>query len=174
MIKLVILDIDGVMCDGKIYNQEHKTIGKKFSDLDFTAIKCFKTQNIPVVFLTSDEFNFGLSEKRNIPFYNGKIDGIINKEKIFETIKKDFQVNNFECVYIGDDIFDVPVLKKVTHSFCPNNSPFFVKKYCKNILNGKSGENLISEMFQILWHQNLVEEPDLKKLTMIDSEEFKK
>jgi len=67
MIKLIVLDIDGVMTDGrKYYNREGTAQYKTFCDKDWTAIKRFKALGIKVVFLTGDAFNIGIAEKRNI------------------------------------------------------------------------------------------------------------
>ena len=42
MIKLLILDVDGVLTDGtKFYNEQHEVLGKRFVCKDFTAIKRF-------------------------------------------------------------------------------------------------------------------------------------
>ena len=69
-IKLLILDIDGVLTDGtKIYDINHKTIYKKFQDKDFTAIKRLKAAGIKVIFLSGDNWNKGLAKKRVIDFY---------------------------------------------------------------------------------------------------------
>ena len=58
MIKLVILDIDGVMTDGtKVYGLAGLTMGKRYCDRDFTAIKAFKAG------VAKDPFN--LREKTN-------------------------------------------------------------------------------------------------------------
>ncbi len=70
MIKLLILDVDGVLTDGnKIYDINHTTVYKKFNDRDFTAIKRFKAGGINVIFVSGDNFNEGMAKKRNIDFY---------------------------------------------------------------------------------------------------------
>ena len=52
MIKLVILDVDGVLTDGKkYYNRDGDVVMKTFCDKDWTAIKRFKALGIKVLFL---------------------------------------------------------------------------------------------------------------------------
>lgn len=173
-IKLVVLDVDGVLCDGKIYDETGKAYSKIFNDLDFTAIKCFKALGIPVVFLTSDPFNIGIAKERNIVFKNGRNQsGIIDKGSWGPIFESEYGVTRDEILYVGDDRFDIPLLEYVGWAFCPSNSPECVKGYC-HVLKGRSGQNLVSEIFEYLLGINLIQEPNLRMLMFIDAEESKK
>ena len=69
MIKLLILDVDGIMTDGvKYYDKEGVVKLKTFCDKDWTAIKRFKSIGIQVLFLTGDPFNEAIAKNRNIDF----------------------------------------------------------------------------------------------------------
>ena len=66
MIKLLILDVDGIMTDGiKYYDREGTVKLKTFCDKDWTAIKRFRAIGINVVFLTGDPYNVSILENRN-------------------------------------------------------------------------------------------------------------
>ena len=66
MIKLVILDVDGVLTDGKkYYNRDGDVLMKTFCDKDWTAIKRFKALGIKVLFLSGDPFNEKIAKNRN-------------------------------------------------------------------------------------------------------------
>ena len=66
MIKLLILDVDGVLTDGKkYYDSKGKVVMKTFCDKDWTAIKRFKALGVQVVFLTGDPFNTKIASQRN-------------------------------------------------------------------------------------------------------------
>ena len=70
-IKLLLLDIDGVMTDGtKLYGLDGLTMGKRYCDRDFTAIKAFKAVGVKVCFLSGDDKgNKAMAENRKIDFY---------------------------------------------------------------------------------------------------------
>ena len=54
----------------KIYSPNGKIIGKEFCDLDFTAIKIFKSLLIKVIFISGDQTcNKSIANNRNIDFY---------------------------------------------------------------------------------------------------------
>ena len=66
MIKLLILDVDGVLTDGKkYYNRDGDVVMKTFCDKDWTAIKRFKALGIKVLFLSGDPFNEKIAKKQN-------------------------------------------------------------------------------------------------------------
>ena len=74
IVKLIILDVDGVLTNGKkIYNSEGVCSYKTFCDKDFTAIKKFKASGVSVCFLSGDEnINKEIAKNRNIDFYSSR------------------------------------------------------------------------------------------------------
>lgn len=155
MIKLIVLDVDGVLTDGrKYYNREGVVCYKTFCDKDWTAIKRFKALGIKVVFLTGDSYNVSIAEKRNIDVIVNRSDtSHVDKVEYLPSLCKTYSVTKDEIVYVGDDIFDVNLLKAVTYGFCPSDSPSIVKKSA-NELNCRGGENLIVELFEFLEKSN--------------------
>jgi 3-deoxy-D-manno-octulosonate 8-phosphate phosphatase KdsC-like HAD superfamily phosphatase len=85
MIKLIILDVDGIMTDGKkYYGQDGSVYLKSFCDKDWTSIKRFKSLGINVIFLSGDEnINKLVADNRNIDFYLSRS---IPKEFLLKTI----------------------------------------------------------------------------------------
>ena len=71
IIKLLILDIDGVMTDGtKLYGLDGLTMGKRYCDRDFTAIKQFKASGVQVCFLSGDDkVNEQMAKTRKTDYY---------------------------------------------------------------------------------------------------------
>ena len=73
-IELVVLDIDGILTDGKkYYDQSGMPFAKTYCDKDFTAIKRLRGAGINVCFLSGDEnVNKAMAENRNIDFYSAR------------------------------------------------------------------------------------------------------
>ena len=71
MINLVILDIDGVLTDGrKYYDKNGMPFAKTYCDKDFTAIKRLRGAGVSVCFLSGDNVvNEAMAKNRNIDFY---------------------------------------------------------------------------------------------------------
>lgn len=167
--KLVIIDVDGVMCDGKYYNDQGVCIAKQFCDLDFTAIKCMRAVGLNVVFLSGDEFNSGMAQQRGIPFYHSRDkNGVINKSEMLDVICREYECTPEEVIAVGDDYFDVPLLERVGLAFCPYNSPKYVRDRVNIVLRSGSGDNLVSYMLDYLIRFGYIKEPSFEDLLEID------
>lgn len=151
MIKLIILDVDGVMTDGrKYYDRDGNVRMKVFCDKDWTAIKRFRALGIKVIFLTGDKFNVAIAENRNIDVIVNRTDKKhTDKVHYLDDICKEYSVTPNEIVYVGDDIFDIQIMKAVGFKFCPKDSPSEVRKVAE-ILNSRAGNNVVAELFDLL------------------------
>ena len=157
MIKLVILDVDGVMTDGtKYYDRDGKVVLKLFCDKDWTAIKRFRAIGIPVVFITGDPYNEMILKNRNLPVVVNRGEGF-HKDKVnyLAEILEDFNCFAEEVLYLGDDLFDVNIMKSVGHPYCLLDSPIIVKQNA-NTLYCKAGENVIMQLFDKLEIDELI------------------
>jgi len=157
MIKLVILDVDGVMTDGtKYYDRDGKVVLKIFCDKDWTAIKRFRAIGIPVVFITGDPYNEMILKNRNLPVVVNRGEGF-HKDKVnyLAEILEDFNCSSKEVVYLGDDLFDIGIMRAVGHPYCLLDSPRIVRQTA-NILQCKAGENVIMQLFDKLEIDGLI------------------
>lgn len=151
-IKLVLLDIDGVLTDGtKMYDLNFKIIGKSFHDHDFAAIKKFKSAGIKVVFVSGDDrVNLEMAENRGVDFIHAH-----KKEDRWKFILKGYQCDPDEVVFVGDSMYDIGLLKKVGHAFCPSDAMTEVKKVAYP-LNAKSGRGVVLALYEYLERFNAI------------------
>jgi len=166
-IKLLILDVDGVMSDGKkYYDNTGFAVYKTFCDKDFTAIKKFRASGCKVIFLSGDKnVNESVANNRNIDFYNsrGKC-----KTEFIDKILETYNVSINEVAFVGDDIFDIPLMKMVGYKYCPNDAVKELKKIC-SILDNNGGNNCINELYDKLRSLNAINPYKLNILLDIDN-----
>lgn len=170
---LLILDVDGVLTDGKkYYDSTGRAVLKTFCDRDFTAIKKFKAAGWNVVFLSGDSnVNESVAKNRNIPFYCNRINGeMINKVNFLERLCRQFKTDINETVYVGDDVFDIDILKAVKWPFCPFNADSAVKNIAIN-LNAKSGECCIAELYDYFLNSGIVKPVTIEQIEALDRNE---
>lgn len=177
MIKLIILDVDGVMTDGrKYYDREGNVRMKTFCDKDWTAIKRFRALGIKVIFLTGDSFNVAIAENRNIDVYVNRDSGGKHTDKVefLADICEEYEVKPNEIVYVGDDIFDIQIMKAVGFKYCPKDSPAEVRKIA-DVLKNLGGHNVVAELFDVLNLESRLEDYEfdehLQKVYELDSQE---
>jgi YrbI family 3-deoxy-D-manno-octulosonate 8-phosphate phosphatase len=167
MIKLLILDIDGVMTDGtKIYGLDGLTMGKRYCDRDFTAIKQFKASGVKVCFLSGDDkVNKAMAENRKTDFFysRGK-----NKADFVPDFVEKYGCDVENMAYVGDDLFDIPIMEKVKYSFCPSNVTKTVKDASTWVLSSRSGDNVIAELYEKLVGLSLVNTCTMEEIEKLD------
>ncbi len=120
-LKVLILDIDGVLTDCRMFYTEPAGWGAFYSVLDGFGIKLLLRNGIHVCFISAGTF---LSHKKRAEVLGIQhaYFGDENKIHAFEKILKDLAVTAGECAYMGDELFDIPVLEKVAFSACPPHS----------------------------------------------------
>ena len=83
-----------------------------------------------------------------------KADGVYinvsDKEKYLSQICKKFAVKPNEILYIGDDINDIEIIKKIGFSSCPNNAVNNVKKIVDYICKINGGEGVLREITEVI------------------------
>jgi len=172
MIKLVVLDIDGVMTDGsKTYGIDGSVVAKRYNDKDFTAIKRLRAGGTPVCFLSGDNrINEKMAQNRNIDFYYARG---IDKASFVPVFADKYGATASEMLYIGDDLFDISMLRVVGHPYCTADSPNVVKKECgpMGVVPRKGGENVVAALYDILLDKNLVEDATMEAIEAFDKKE---
>ena len=148
-IKLVITDVDGVLTDGGMYYSEKGEIMKKFNTKDGMAVELLHKNSIKTVFLTKENSKIVKSRAKKV-----KADGVYinvsDKEKYLSQICKKFAVKPNEILYIGDDINDIEIIKKIGFSSCPNNAVNNVKKIVDYVCKINGGEGVLREMTEVI------------------------
>tara|TARA_B100001093_G_scaffold518390_1_gene603012 strand:- start:900 stop:1493 length:594 start_codon:yes stop_codon:yes gene_type:complete len=144
-IKLLVLDVDGVLTDGKLYLDTQGSLMKSFDVKDGLGIKLLQEHNIKVVFFSGGAG--GATEKRaetlKIDFYQV---GIKNKFTALANLQKKLALKKEDTAYVGDDLNDIPVKKLVNIFFAPRDSSKYVLKACDVILKKNGGNGAIREL----------------------------
>lgn len=170
--KLFITDVDGVLTDGGMYYDEQGNELKKFNTSDSAGVSFLKLLGIPVAMMTGENTAIVQSraEKLKIDFV---YQGAQNKLKIAEQLLSKMGITFSEVAYIGDDMNDIFLLKKVGFPASPANAPDYVKKYAKYITTSKGGEGSFREFVEtILKENNLLESVIENYLTQILNEKI--
>ena len=144
-IKLLILDVDGVMTDGGMYYTEEGDEFKKFNTKDGMAIKNLAKKGLPIGIISSG-FNAKLIKRRALLL--GIEHVYVGKESKIDILTKWCKELNIEIenvAFIGDDINDEGVMKAVGLSACPANAVNSIKYIASIILKRKGGDACIRE-----------------------------
>lgn len=138
---IFILDVDGVMTDGKFYYTKSGKVMKKFGPDDNDALSML-SKLIDIRFISGDKKGFAISKKRIETDMNYKID-LVSTTKRIDWIKKRY--DPIKVMYMGDGIFDSYVMDEVGYSLCPNNSDISCIKKADYVTKRNGGDRAVSE-----------------------------
>ena len=144
-IKLLILDVDGVMTDGGMYYTEHGDELKKFNAKDGMAIKRIAAEGI-IVGIISSGTNKRIIESRAKKLNIKKVHaGEEPKEKVLAKWLKELNISSAQTAFIGDDVNDLNIMKTVGVAVCPTDAVPEVRNVCQVILEKKGGDGCVRE-----------------------------
>ncbi len=143
-IKAIITDVDGVLTDGGIYYDSAGNEIKKFNAKDGMAIGMLHKANMKVGLITGRHSEMVIRRAKELGF-DFHVHGIKNKLIHFQKFKDQFQLQNTEIAYIGDDINDLPVMSLCGLKACPSDAPEYIKKQVDYITQKRGGEGAFRE-----------------------------
>ncbi len=148
-IKLLILDVDGVLTDGKIlYNDRGEEI-KAFDVKDGHGIKLLMRSGIEVVLITGRESEVVLHRARDLGIEQVH-QKVKNKIEVYEKILEEKKLNDRNVGFIGDDLIDMPVLRRVGFSATVLDAIQEVKEVADYTASRKGGEGAVREICELL------------------------
>ena len=139
-IKLLVTDVDGVLTDGGRYYSDKGEISKKFHVRDGMAVNILLRNKIKTLILTKEKSSITKKWAKDMNVTQ-VYSAYKNKEIALTSICKKYKISPDNVAYIGDDVNDISVLKKVGLSAAPHDAVSQVKKVadyrCKH--NGGNG-----------------------------------
>lgn len=139
--KVLILDVDGVMTDGKFYYSDKGKVMKVFGADDNDALSLLR-EYIEIIFVTGDKRGYQISKKRIMDDMGFQIN-LVSTIKRIDWIKDKYKLN--EVIYMGDGIFDHYVMKEVGYSIATANSDANAKKFSNYITKRNGSERAVAE-----------------------------
>lgn len=149
LIKILITDVDGVLTDGGMYYTDRGDSMKKFHVRDGMAVSLLRKNNIGTILLTKEQTTIvkkWATKMKIVRLY----DGITRKESIVDEICREYNVKRSELAYIGDDVNDVEIARKVGFSATPNDGTKQMKDVSDYICKAKGGEGVVREVADLI------------------------
>ncbi len=135
-----LLDVDGVLSTGQfLYSSDGKAY-KIFGAHDADGLKMLKGK-VDITFISADKRGFSISKRRVKDM--GYPISLVPEGDRYEYIKKHYGFK--ELIYMGDGIFDVPILKDAKFGIAPANARPEAKRVADFITESKSGEGAVCD-----------------------------
>lgn len=148
-IKVVLTDVDGVLTDGGMYYSNKGDIMKKFHTRDGMGVTLLRKNGIPTIIVTKEQTEIVKQWSKKMKIKE-LLDGVKNKELVLDKICKKYKISSHEIAYIGDDVNDVDLLKKVGFSACPKDGMEEVKKISNYTCKKEGGKGAFRELVELV------------------------
>ena len=154
-VKLLILDVDGVLTKGEIIYDSQGTELKIFNVKDGLGVFLLSKVGIKTIFLSANNSSILKRRAKDMKVVE-VIGGILPKESVLGKIKKKYKVKESEICFVGDDWIDLGLLEKVGVSVAVSDASLAVKKVAKYVTRKKGGEGAVREVVDLIFKsQNL-------------------
>ena len=146
-ISTFIFDVDGVLTDGTVTLFPNGDMSRTMNIKDGYAMKTAVDKGFHVCIIsggTSESVRTRLNKLGIKDVYLGAH----NKIEQFDAYLTKHTIKAENCLYMGDDIPDVPVMKKVLLPTCPNDAVWEVQEVAKYISNIAGGKGCVRDVIE--------------------------
>ncbi|MFH1624940.1 MAG: HAD-IIIA family hydrolase [Pseudomonadota bacterium] len=148
-IKLLILDVDGVLTDGKIIYDNRGVESKCFDVRDGHGIKLLMRAGIEVGIISGRES--GAVEHRAKDLGISMVyQRILDKVKVYEIILNEKGLADNQICFIGDDLVDIPLMKKVGFAVAVADGSEHVKVFADYVTVKNGGDGAVREICELI------------------------
>lgn len=149
-IKLLILDVDGVLTDGSFYVSNSGEVTRKFNVLDGFGIRKAIASGLEVAIISGGKAEAVVHRSDYLGIkhvYLGRED----KHNVYiNELKPKLGINDEEVMFVGDDVYDIPLMKMVGIAATVPNAHQEVIDVAKYVTKRKGGEGAVREIIDLL------------------------
>ena len=148
-IKLAIFDVDGVLTDGSLLFTGSGEEIKAFHSHDGHGLKMLKATGVELAIISGR--TSGCVERRAAELGIALLfQGVTDKLPVFETLLARLQLGPAACAYIGDDVVDLPILRRCGLSVCVPAAPDLVKRHVGYVTRAEGGRGAVRELCELI------------------------
>ena len=148
-IKLLILDIDGVLTDGRIIYGDHGDELKFFDVQDGFGLAMLRRAGIPTVVISAKKSR--VNQRRAKELRLAKVyQNVRDKLKAFEKVVKKMKLKHEEICFVGDDLMDLPILSRVGFAVAVLNAVEDVQEAAHYVTLKKGGRGAVREVADLI------------------------
>jgi 3-deoxy-D-manno-octulosonate 8-phosphate phosphatase (KDO 8-P phosphatase) len=148
-IKLLVLDIDGVMTDGKLYFSASGDCMKAFNTQDGLGLKMLMQSGIQVAIISGRVSEIVTQRAADLGI-TAVYQGHTKKLIALQDCSKKLNISLLHTAYMGDDIIDIPALREVALKISPLNSIPEVKKIVHYVTKRSGGDGAVREVCDLI------------------------
>jgi 3-deoxy-D-manno-octulosonate 8-phosphate phosphatase (KDO 8-P phosphatase) len=148
-VQLLLLDVDGVLTDGRITYFSGGGEAKSFNTQDGLGIKLLQESGVAVGIITARSSEAVERRARDLKLahvFQGKQD----KLTVYESILKETGLRPPQTAYMGDDLMDLPILNRVGLAAAPANAVAEIRQRVHYTAERGGGQGAVREICDLI------------------------
>ena len=148
-IRLALFDVDGVMTDGTLFISEHGESFKPFNILDGLGLKLLKASGVATGILTGRR-STSVEKRASELTIDHLIQGAEDKLQAYARLRERLELNDAQVCYMGDDLPDLPVLRRCGLALSPAGAVKEVREQAHFVTNTSGGRGAVREACELI------------------------
>lgn len=148
-LRLLVLDVDGVLTDGRLFFDDHGKEYKCFHARDGHGIKLLRQSGVEVAVISGRQSNSVALRMRNLgveQVYQGHED----KRAAFAEILQTLNLKPEQAAHMGDDVLDLPIMVQAGFAVAVADAHFAVKHYADWCTQTPGGLGAVREVCDVI------------------------
>lgn len=148
-IRLAIFDVDGVLTDGRLYFMPDGTEFKSFNTLDGHGIKMLMASGIETAIISGRKSPLVERRAANLGIKH-LIQGREDKLTALSELRQIIPVEMHEIAHLGDDLPDLPVMRRVGLGMAVASADAFVREHAHGVTQAVGGAGAAREFCELI------------------------
>ncbi|MCK5916701.1 MAG: HAD family hydrolase [Deltaproteobacteria bacterium] len=148
-LKALIMDVDGVLTDGRVIIDSDGVESKQFDVRDGHGLKMLQRSGLVLALLTgrqSPVVNYRAAEIGIEIVFQRCHDKLL----AYNQIRERLNLEDYEVAYVGDDVIDIPVLRQVGFAATVADADFELKAHVDWQSTKPGGRGAVRELCQLI------------------------
>jgi len=148
-VRLLIMDVDGVLTDGRMMLSERGDELKSFNTHDGLGIALAKRAGLRTAMVTGESSTIAKARGAKLGV-DSVVLGARRKGEVVQALLAEHNVPAEAAAYIGDDLIDVPAMQVVGLAVTVADAPAAVKAVAHHVTRAKGGHGAVRELVELV------------------------
>jgi 3-deoxy-D-manno-octulosonate 8-phosphate phosphatase (KDO 8-P phosphatase) len=148
-IRLIALDVDGIMTDGGLFFSDSGEEFKRFNSLDGHGLKMLRASGIELAIITGRTSRCVELRAANLGITH-LYQGVENKLGAMQQLLQQLNLSLPAAAFMGDDVVDLPVMRRVGLAFTVPEAPQVVRDHAHYVTTRNGGHGAVREACELL------------------------
>ena len=150
-VRLLVLDVDGVLTDGTLVFTATGETAKRFHVRDGLGIRLLMSAGIEVAVVTGRRSDAVTVRCRELGLRDDLVlQGSRDKAQHLDQLERDLELSDHQVAAMGDDLPDIPMLSRVGFAACPVNASPEVAAVCHLVCGTEGGRGAVREVAEVI------------------------